>query len=116
MSSFRCAPEEEFGTNAVALAAVDGCCVLRLRGELDIAMVPVVRARLNEVDGDVQLDCSDLTFMDAAGVNLFVEIHQRCRRRGARLSVVNPPRCVMRVLALAQVDGLFDVRTADERR
>jgi anti-anti-sigma factor len=116
VSSFRCDRVEEFGTNSVAVACVDGARVLKLRGELDIAMVPAVRTRLDELDGDVQLDCGDLTFMDAAGVNLFVEIHQICRRRGVKLSVVNAPRCVRRLLVLAQVDTMFDVRTEDERR
>ena len=38
---------------------------LCLSGELDMAGVPEVRARLGAMTGDVELDCSGLTFIDA---------------------------------------------------
>ena len=53
---------------------------LRLLGELDLAGVPEVWAELAGVDGDVELDCSGLTFIDAAGLRLFVAV-QRCVSR-----------------------------------
>jgi anti-anti-sigma factor len=84
--------------------------VLKLSGELDLAMAPSVRSRLADVDGDIELDCSGLTFMDSAGINLFVEIHHASVDRGAKLTVVNAPRCVTRLLALTGVDRLIDVR------
>ena len=87
--------------------------VLKLCGEFDVAMVPKVRPRLAELDGDVEVDCAGLTFMGAAGITLLLEIHQRCAARGAKLTVVNAPRCVTRLLALTQLDGVFDVRSAD---
>ena len=86
---------------------------LTLCGELDKAMAPSVRTQFAGVDGDVTLDCAGLTFMDSAGVNLFVEIHHACIARGAKLTVVNAPHCVTRLLALTGVDRLFDVRSED---
>ena len=79
-------------------------------------MAPIVRPRLAELDGDVELDCAGLTFMGAAGINLFVEIHQICLARGAKLTVVNAPRCVTWLLALTELDGVFDVRSRDAAR
>ncbi len=76
-----------------------------------MATAPNVRARLAGVDGDVELDCAGLTFIDSAGISLFVEIHHACVARGAKLTVVNAPRCVTRLLALTGVDRLFDVRS-----
>ena len=43
-------------------------------GELDAVGVPAVWARLVGVDGDVELDCAGLTFIDASGVRLFVAL------------------------------------------
>ena len=87
--------------------------VLTLCGDFDIAMAPNVRRRLAELDGDVELDCAGLTFIDSAGISLFVEIYHACVDRGARLTVVNAPRCVTRLSELTGVDRLFDVRSED---
>ena len=87
--------------------------VVKLRGELDSAMVPTVRTRLEGVAGDVELDCAELVFIDSAGISLFVELHHACIARGAKLTVVNAPRCVTRLLALTGVDRLFPVQSED---
>ena len=84
---------------------------LRLLGELDLAGVPVVWARLAGVNGDVEEDAAGLTFIDAAGLRLLVAIHACCRARGARLSIVHPSQCVMRLVDLAGLAATLDVRT-----
>jgi len=86
---------------------------LQLSGELDKGMAETVRTRLTGMDGDVELDCAGLTFIDSAGISLFVEIYHACVDRGARLTVVNAPRCVTRLSELTGVDRLFDVRSED---
>jgi anti-sigma B factor antagonist len=85
---------------------------LRLLGELDAAGVPEVWARLVGVDEDVELDCAGLTFIDASGVGLFVTVHAACEARGAKLSIVNPSRCVIRLVELTGLDAMLDVRAA----
>jgi anti-anti-sigma factor len=70
--------------------------VMRLSGELDLYMVTAVRPRFPDLDGDVEVDCAGLTFMDAAGINLLLEMERLCDANGAKLTVVNPPRCVTR--------------------
>ena len=90
-----------------------GVTVLKLYGELDMAMAPIVRPRFVDLDGDIELDCAGLTFIDAAGIDLLVEMHRICLARGAKLTVVNAPRCVTRLLAVTQLDGVFDVRPRD---
>jgi len=97
--------------NSVEVEARDGSAVLTLCGELDLWMADLVRLRLDELGGDVEVDCAGLTFMDAAGIKLLLELHRDCRARDSHLVVVNPPRCVTRLLAVVQLDGLFDIRT-----
>jgi len=89
----------------------DGVAALRLCGEFDLAMVPSVRSRLAGIRGGVALDCAAVTFMDSAGISLLIELHHACITRGAKLTVVNPPRCVTRLLALTGVDQLVEVRS-----
>ena len=83
---------------------------LRLLGELDAAGVPAVSARLVGVDGDVELDCAGLTFIDASGVRLFVAVQAACQARGAKLSIVNPSRCLIRLVELTGLEAMLDVR------
>ncbi len=76
-------------------------------------MAPSVRSRLAKGHGDIEVNCAGLTFMDSAGINLFVEMHHLCTGRGAKLTVVDAPQCVTRLLALTRLDGVFDVRSED---
>ncbi len=101
------------GADGVAMTTTDGVAVLKLSGELDIAMAPRVRSRLAGVGGDVELDCAGLTFIDSAGINLFVELHHALVGSGAKLTLVNPPRCVTRLLEMTEVDRLVEVRSED---
>ena len=89
------------------LVACDGIGRLRLFGELDVSEVPRVRACLDGSDGDVELDCSGLGFIDAAGLGLFVELDAECRARSAQLLIINPSRCVIRLLELTGLDSLL---------
>jgi anti-anti-sigma factor len=82
---------------------------VRLVGELDLAGAPELRACLAGVEGDIEVDCSGLTFIDAAGLGVFVAAHHACEARGVRLLVVDPPACMLKVLALTELDALLHV-------
>ena len=83
---------------------------VRLLGELDSAVEPEVRAVLIGWRGDIEVDCAGLTFIDASGLRLFVAVHAACQARGAKLSIVSPSRCVVRLLELTGLDAVLDVR------
>ena len=105
---------ESFGGEPVGfLMARDGVGRLRLFGELDTSEVARVRACLVGVEGDVELDCSGLSFIDAAGLGLFVELHTECRARNAKLLIINPSRCVIRILELTGLDQLMTAEQAN---
>jgi anti-sigma B factor antagonist len=87
----------------------EGC--LRLVGELDIAGLPALEASLDEVAAkDIVLDCSELTFIDCAGLGVLLRAHKRCARTGSQLTLVAPSRFLERLLKLARVEGLFQIR------
>ncbi|MFK0253918.1 STAS domain-containing protein [Streptomyces sp. NPDC090445] len=57
-------------------------------GELDVHTVAAVEPRLARVadgGGDVVLDLSGLAFCDTSGIDMFLRLHRRCARTGARL-------------------------------
>jgi anti-anti-sigma factor len=111
MLSFESETVGGYGTDNVAMTTTNGRASLTLSGELDVAMVPRVRSRLAGFAGDVELDCAGLTFIDSAGINLFVELHHDLAGAGAKLTLVNPPHCVARLLELTAVDRLVEVRS-----
>ena len=81
--------------------------VLWLVGELDLAGVALVSERLAELDGDIEVDCSRLDFIDAAGLRVLLTAHGVCAARGNKLVVVDPSRRVRRVLDLTSLDTVL---------
>jgi anti-sigma B factor antagonist len=93
------------------VSVVDGSpTVVRLTGELDLAGVPPLRSALAGLGSDVELDCSGLEFIDAAGLGAFVAAHNACAGRGAKLVVVDPSWQLLRLLALTELDTVLSVR------
>jgi anti-anti-sigma factor len=83
---------------------------LILRGELDLSTIDLLRQRLCELrqDGaEVQVDLSELEFMDASGVNILVQAIRDTRRHPWRLSLapeVSPQ--VERLFSIVEMDRL----------
>jgi stage II sporulation protein AA (anti-sigma F factor antagonist) len=82
-----------------------------LLGELDIAGVPVLEARLDQLRGDrarVRLDLSALEFMDSSGLQLLLKWTKEARANGWNLEIdgeVAP--AVRRVFELSGVVGFL---------
>jgi anti-anti-sigma factor len=102
--------EEQWSSFPAFLVATGGGGRLRLVGELDLAGVPALRAVLADVDGDIELDCSGLTFIDCSGLRVLEDTQRACEAAGVHLCLIAPSRCVTRLLDLAELDGFFDVR------
>ena len=81
--------------------------VLWLVGELDLAGVALVAERLAQLDGNIEVDCSRLDFIDAAGLRVLLTAHGICAARGSKLVVVRPSRQVRRVLDLTSLDAVL---------
>lgn len=94
------------------MASVDGRrpAVVRLVGELDLASAPKLESVLAGLDGDVELDCSRLGFIDAAGLRAFQKVRMRCEARGCELVLVDPSPAVDRLLRMVELDRLFLIR------
>jgi anti-anti-sigma factor len=84
--------------------------VFKLIGELDLATAPGLEARVEGVDGAVELECSGLTFVDSNGLRVLLAIHTACRARGAKLTILNPSSRVTQLLELTKLDAELDLR------
>jgi len=100
---------------AVEVLHLDGSVVLTLEGELDINGVPtltdVLRSIIARYDpGQVTLDCTRLTFMDAAGLGALVKyLHHRDDVDDDKPTLRGVGRAVMRLLRVTGTNALFDV-------
>ena len=98
------------------MACVDGRqpAVVRMIGELDLAGAARLESVLAGLDGDVELDCSRLDFIDAAGLRAFQRAHAWCAARGCSLVLVDPSPAVDRLLRIVDLDASFLIRQARE--
>jgi anti-anti-sigma factor len=96
----------------VFTASVDGRgpAVVRLMGELDLAGVPTLRSVLAGLDGDVELDCSGLDFIDGTGLWAVLQEHEAGEARGGKLVLVDPSPAVDRLLGLVELDTVLLIR------
>lgn len=81
-------------------------------GEYDIWRREELRSELDAIDasGDVTIDLARITFMDAGAIGLLLGFRRRVREtnRRARVTLLNTPPIVMRVLKLSRADDLFE--------
>lgn len=88
---------------------VDGVW-LRLRGELDMETLAVLRDAFDEVEAapadteQVVIDAADLTWVGVTGVNALVDHADRVRRRGRRLRLVHPTASLRNLLRLLDLE------------
>lgn len=80
---------------------------LRMDGEMTIYRATEVAqtlfASLRAQAGDVNLDLSDVTEFDTAGLQLVLMARRMVEASGHRLDVVQPSECVLDVLELCNV-------------
>jgi anti-sigma B factor antagonist len=93
----------------------DGATVrVLLRGELDMATRPQVEGALRRAEDSgaavIALDLGGLSFMDSSGVHIALEAHERARRKGHTLLVLQGPAAVERIFELTGTEHLLSHR------
>ena len=92
--------------------------VVAVRGELDLATVPVLRDRLDSVaelsaaPSPLAVDLSGVTFIGSAGLALLVELHNTCRERGIPMALVATGSVVLRAIHVTALDQVFSVHAS----
>lgn len=87
--------------------------VLVLSGELDASTAPqlanLALGVVEEGARDLMIDASGLSFCDAGGLSVFVQISTRLRARAGRLALVAPSLHVRQALAAGGLSDAFVV-------
>jgi anti-anti-sigma factor len=89
----------------------DGKAVVRLRGELDIATADqaytYLRDAVDNQDGPVLMNLSELTFCDAAGLGVFARVAGHARRSGQSLKMTAARPALLRIMHITGLDEVF---------
>ncbi|HTW18354.1 MAG TPA: STAS domain-containing protein [Nocardioides sp.] len=81
--------------------------VVEVRGEMDVQAEPLVRDVLSAEATCVVFDLRAVTFLDASGLRVLLDVRRRAVEVGGRVRLVAPSRPVRRILTLTRTDRLF---------
>ena len=91
----------------------DGDALLKVKGEVDLYSSPELRTAILKgvkAKGDLGVDLSEVQYMDSSGVATLVEGLKMASRENRAFVLVAPSEPVMKVLQLARLDSVFDIR------
>ena len=91
-----------------------------LHGEIDHHSAVSARGEIDtEIDRvkatGLKLDLSDISFCDSSGLGLVMGRLKKMRSVGGTASVINPSERVEKVLRLAGIDTLMDIKKEDTK-
>ena len=78
-----------------------------------MATAPELEMQLARVDGDLLVHCAGLTFVDFRGLRPLLAAHRKCSAQGRRLVLVDPPRCLRRLLELTDLEAVFEMQIGE---
>lgn len=86
---------------------------LKVGGELDIYTAPDLQEAIEQLEATVPalliVDLADLDFIDATGLHILLEAHERARNTNRCLFLLRPRPMVQRVLQVTGLDRVLDL-------
>ena len=87
--------------------------VFKLRGSLDLATAPTVRAALSDAtekgSQDLIVDLTQLEFLDSTGLGVLIGAHRRAAERGGSFRLIVSDGPISRLLNITGLIGVFAV-------
>jgi anti-sigma B factor antagonist len=98
-----------------------GTLVFRLRGSLDLATAPTVRAALSEAtekgNQELIVDLTQLEFLDSTGLGVLIGAHRRVAEHGGSLRLIVKDGPISRLLNITGLIAVFKVyHSVDDAR
>jgi anti-sigma B factor antagonist len=99
-----------------------GTLVFKLRGSLDLATAPTVRAALSDAADQgshevLIVDLMQLEFLDSTGLGVLIGAHRRAAERGASFRLIVSDGLISRLLNITGLIGVFAVyRSIEDAR
>ncbi len=92
----------------------DGRCLVRLSGEVDLAVVPdlvvELECAIEQVSASLVVDVSAVDFIDSSGLAALVRMREVARSHpGGGLTLTGPGEAVRELLELTRLDRIFEI-------
>ncbi len=97
----------------ITTTKTDDAWILAADGEIDLYTSPNLRKAVMDAIASkkaVAIDLSKVGYMDSSGVATLVEGLKTCGAKKQGFILVSPSDAVLKVLQLARLDSLFDIR------
>ncbi|MGC1381988.1 MAG: STAS domain-containing protein [Candidatus Baltobacteraceae bacterium] len=98
---------------SIDLRTEDETLIFKLRGSLDLATAPTVRAALSEPaeqgTHDLIVDLTQLEFLDSTGLGVLIGAHRRTVERGGSFRLIVGDGSIARLLNITGLIGVFAV-------
>lgn len=91
----------------------DGMPVIELSGRLDAMSSEefqrLLIERIEEIQGDLVLDCKELEFVSSAGLRTFLTAQKNLQSKGAQLKLIHTGEEIMKVLVMTGFDKFLRI-------
>lgn len=67
------------------------------------------RQRFTENFSDINLDCSQLGFIDSSGLGALISLQKLAAQRGGNLRLLQPQPAVIQILELTRLHRIFEI-------
>jgi anti-sigma B factor antagonist len=88
----------------------DGACVVTLNGDIDSTTVPALRQFIAKLEGDVEISCEGVDFIDSAGLGAFVFLDQLFKSRDRHLALRRLSDDCSKLFEITGLAQLLDAR------
>jgi anti-anti-sigma factor len=102
----------------VTVETVDDVPVIRAVGELEIATVPEMRAKVTEVTEcrprAILFDFRQLSYLDSSGLGILVSARKRLASHGGEAVIITAQPAVLKALSLSGLDQIMRIYATEE--
>ncbi|MCC6546738.1 anti-sigma factor antagonist [Candidatus Sumerlaeota bacterium] len=99
-----------YEANGNLLVKLRGRVVLDECDRMKSTIVPAIGPGVSQIN----LDLSDVDFIDSAGLGALVGIKVSANKHRARIALINPSRGVSDILMVSKLDSIFDIITGSD--
>jgi anti-sigma B factor antagonist len=98
---------------SIDLKSDEGTLVFKLRGSLDLATAPTVRAALSDAtekgSNNLIVDLTQLEFLDSTGLGVLIGAHRRAAEHGGSFRLIVSDGSIARLLNITGLIAVFAV-------
>lgn len=88
--------------------------MVNLIGELDITSSENLKVELfkmlDENDTSIELECSDLTYVDSTGLGIFISVLRRTKSANNTIIISNAQPNILKLLDITGLDKIFTIK------